>query len=253
MLAGHLLPTECSETDVVGVNIWNAHQQELRTKRLRTALHNSEAVAPAKLIDMAGMKVFVDPTATTDEPSIRAAIAQFAKLMRLHMQAFLGGADLYVVPRPADVSQRMLYHLVLGGGRTCDHSFLLSNGAHGASVVYKPAIIVGGTRSKPRYWWASAACHKEHSYFCKLLNILSQEPRSVWCEMSSSADLAHQVEVNHRGPKRQHRPLQAIGILIAREKAENFACESYMLTIDELLGKFTHLDVRKSTVGANGH
>ena len=79
--------------------------------------------------------------------------------------------------------------------------------------MYKNALEVGGSRGKPRWWWASTNFRAQWRIEYALLQHFSRLPHSVWREADAYAEYAAQVANNMRGPVRQHRPLQAIALL----------------------------------------
>ncbi len=166
----------------------------------------------------------------------------------------VGGADVNVMREPGNfVSFRLRWQVVLWGGLVCDHLFLLYSGqGQGTCVRYAPAIACGGTKVKPRWWWASGRFKDVHAYEYRSLRVLSTSQRSVWREAATKQEFAAQVSKNLRGPRNQHRPLQAIGLVTEPEKLACFPKDVNMFTPSGLLDKFQNLDVSASATGACG-
>ena len=115
------------------------------------------------------------------------------------------------------------------------------------------AIISGGSRMRPRWFWVSELFKQHHSYEYRVLQILSKMEGSVWRECNSTGHFAEQVALNFRGPARQHRPLQAVGLVTNEEKSATCSDAAYMFSASGLLDKFQSVDFSESAIGACGH
>ena len=71
----------------------------------------------------------------------------------------------------------------------------------------------------------------------------------MWSEIQSHHRFVEAVERNHRGPVRQHRPMQAIALVDDSQLVADVlpAC---LFTLSGLVDKFRLIDVRGSTVGS---
>ena len=125
--------------------------------------------------------------------------------------------------------------------------FFCSDGEHGSSIVYKPTITRGGTRGKPRMLWISARSQNMHPEITTVIRNSVAKPCSVW-SCNSKAELVDAIAKDEAKPKRQRRPLQAIGLVADNEKPIVQELK-FMFTADALLAQFVVHAPEESVLG----
>ena len=126
-----------------------------------------------------------------------------------------------------------------------DEEFVVSGGACGSSVMHHAACHNGGSRLRPRFVWVSPKFKRRHSKLYRTLQLIMRKPSSVWREVPQMERFAMEVAKAFAGPKRQHRPLQAIALVGRSECLEglrDFNAES-------LIEQFRKLDAESSALG----
>ena len=88
----------------------------------------------------------------------------------------------------------------LNGATVCDPAYLVSKGTRGTCLKYNAAIASGGTRTKPRYWWASTDFRNKHAEAYAILVHFSGARKSVWSEVEDYAIFAGGGQHEHEGP-----------------------------------------------------
>ena len=88
----------------------------------------------------------------------------------------------------------------------------------GSCIAYMATIMRGGTRARPRLFWASPGFRRAHPDLYSCLSRAAKVTGSVWREVDMQT-FARAAERNVAGPEKQHRNLQAIGVLLPSEKA----------------------------------
>ena len=133
--------------------------------------------------------------------------------------------------------------------RSCLHRDAVPGGT---CLIYKSAITVGGTRQRPRHWWASTAVKEQHRIAYTILQHFSLQAKSVWKEELDYANFTDLVDANNRGPRRQHRPLQAIALLTEAQLQGVEPRPPNFFSLSSLLDKFVDVDVAASSLGVCG-
>ena len=77
-------------------------------------------------------------------------------------------------------------------------------------------------------------------------------PRRVWREQLDYVAFAAAVNANMRGPRRQHRPLQAIGLVTESQILTLEPRPESMFCLTSLLEKFVEVDATASALGVCG-
>ncbi len=161
------------------------------------------------------------------------------------------GSNVYIVPTPGSLPEMTELVVILNGAVVCDPVYIESDGQRGTCVIYTSAVTVGGSRARPREWWASAEFRRTSRIAYALLQHFSRQAKSVWAEIVDYETFAAHVGVNMRGPQRQHRPLQAIGFF-SDVQFDGLAPKPYFFSLATFVGKFQTMDAAGSKSGVCG-
>ena len=142
---------------------------------------------------------------------------------------------MFPVASSSSIQSTIKWAVTLNGGMLCDTTFFCSDGEHGSSIVCKRTTTRGGARGKPRMLWISVRFQNMHPELTTVIRKSVAKPCSVW-SCISKAKLVAAVLQDEARPKRQRRPLQAIGLVADNEKPIVQELK-YMFTADALLAQ----------------
>ena len=101
------------------------------------------------------------------------------------------------------------------GGRLCCHTF--RSGGGGPSLKMDAAI------GKRRLLWMSAEFAAAHPSLAGIIHSCVRLPQSNWTLLASDEDFISESMTRLRGPKRQHRPMEVVGLLTKLQCNTQFA------------------------------
>ena len=206
---GSLLDSEYSARDQVEAGERLEHLQKLRADRRRLASKKVKHCNPSRVPLPQGSTVFVDASVKVDLTKSFAA-------MGLHIERSAIKSIIIVAQNPGVLPPAIEWTATLNGALVVDPDYVLSCSAAGTCLVYKAAIVAGGTHAKPRHFWCSMRFKQLHADLYQVLTQSARSEVSVWQEVDRAA-LAHAVAVNTAGPVRQHRNMAAIAIVAGTE------------------------------------
>ena len=219
--------------------------QTTLTPRCAAAARRQESMRKPALVDVTGKSVYIHAHVGAAAGALETWCAEH--MMQVDHDPRIG-SDVYIVPTPGSIDLHTRLAVILNGAMVCDPPYLLEDARKGSCIVYKPAIMIGGNRNRPRMWWASTAFRAQRPAAYAMIKHFSRCPHSVWRETESYEDFADYMAENMRGPPRQHRPLQGI-VLVADSQP---LADKNFFTLPGLMDKFQAIDVTRSTVGVCG-
>ena len=172
-------------------------------------------------------------------------LSAMAARMGKRVVSEVANADIFVTQKPGHPSKSVQWAATLSGGCIIDEEHFMSNGARGNCVMHHAAIQTGGSRCRPRVVWASPKFRRQHSKLYRGRQLILRKPTSVWCEMPQMEKFALELGRAFSGPKRQHRPLQAVALLGRSENLEGVRSFS----VESFIAQFKKLDARRSALG----
>lgn len=162
------------------------------------------------------------------------------------------GSQVYVVATPGELTMPTRLVVTLNGAIVCTAEYVTTHGKSGTALTYRAAICVGGSKARPREWWASTQFREQQRVAYALLQHFSLQAKSVWREQLDYVAFAAAVNANMRGPRRQHRPLQAIGLVTESQILTLEPRPESMFCLTSLLEKFVEVDATASALGVCG-
>ena len=95
--------------------------------------------------------------------------------MGLHLERSAIKSIIIVVQNPGVLPPAIEWTATLNGALVVDPGYVLSCSAAGTSLVYKAAIVAGGTHAIPRHFWCLMRFKQVHA---DLYQVLTQSARS---------------------------------------------------------------------------
>jgi len=207
ILANLMLPDEHSEAENEAAIEAAVHACKLDLKREKDHKQKMDHLATKNLhIDLKRQNISL--AADVDAASVRDVVACN------HMtHTTLGKAHLLVCKSPATPPKRMLWASVLTGACLVTADFVNSGGKKGVCVRMKKAT------STSRLLWISRRFRQAHPGLSKLIKDIVEDANSRWKLLNSKAAFLNATGLRQRGPRRQWRTMEAIGLLTRAEKA----------------------------------
>eukprot|EP00969_Alexandrium_andersonii_P374061 15485355-Alexandrium_andersonii.AAC.1 len=160
------------------------HFIDLRTKRRKTA-HDKAAKlrtrSDSDFILPPGSKVYLHPELP---PLDTNRCVAYAKQKSMKVQREPVGADVVVAPMPGQLDRLTQWAITLCGGVAVDPGFFMNMHGErtGSCIAYMAAIMSGGTRARPRLFWASPGFRRAHPDLYSCLSRAAKVTGSVWRE-----------------------------------------------------------------------
>ena len=202
---GHLLDMQVVAKDKTAAVVEAARLVKLDVTRTAAQRRQEAPLKKQKPVDIRGMTVFFESDA------IRNDVDESAKRLGLIAGDRLT-ARLFVVADPTEPGERTRWAACLRGGLLATAAFVRGDGARGACVKQKPAILC------KRSIWISTQFRDSHR---ALYDLVRQCVHGRWPILDGRAAFEKKLEMNDRRSVRCRRTFDTIGLVTVSEKRKD--------------------------------
>jgi len=202
---GHLLDMQVVAKDKTAAVVEAARLVKLDVTRTAAQRRQEAPLKKQEPVDIRGMTVFFESDA------IRNDVDESAKRLGLIAGDRLT-ARLFVVADPTEPGERTRWAACLRGGLLATAAFVRGDGARGACVKQKPAILC------KRSIWISTQFRDSHR---ALYDLVRQCVHGRWPILDGRAAFEKKLEMNDRRSVRCRRTFDTIGLVTVSEKRKD--------------------------------